>query len=118
MLSFLYAMINILFLFFNRVAMPHYLPISGIWVQFWVGTIYGADRVLSVLFGKLGVAAGQRFGHTFKNAHRAIYPGNVRNLRSEVLRWGYPLPSDTRQLPVLQGHPVSDVWFLNSRFVK
>lgn len=42
---------------------------------------------------ELGVA-GQGWGHT----HTTLPPGNVRNLRSEVLRWGYHLSSDTRQL--------------------
>lgn len=40
--------------------------------------------------------AGPGFGHI--DTHTALPPGNFRNLRSEVLRWGYPLSSDIRQL--------------------
>lgn len=74
-------------------------------------------RVFYVLFGELGVS-GQRFGHTFTNTHRAIDPGNVRNLRSEVLSWGCPLSSESRQLLLLQGHLVSEVWMPTFRAVK
>lgn len=74
-------------------------------------------RVLSALFSELGVA-GQGFGHTFTSIHTTLYPGNVRNLRSQMLKWGYPLSSDSRQLLTLQGHRVNDVWFFNIGVVK
>lgn len=35
-----------------------------------------------------------------------------------MLRWGYPLSPDTKQLLTPQGHLVNDAWFLNIRVVK
>lgn len=42
-------------------------------------------------------------------------PGNVRNLRSDVLMWGYPLSPDNRQL--LQ-NPVKGAFLLNIKCLK
>lgn len=75
----------------------HILHYSG-WISGQVVFCFvffsGTDRELSVLFSVLGVA-GQGFTHalTHTDTQTALHPGNVRNLRSEVLRWGYPQSS-------------------------
>lgn len=51
------------------------------------------DSSGSIVFMILGVA-----GQEFRHAHTALSFGNVRNPRSDVFRWGYPLSSDIRQL--------------------
>lgn len=77
----------------------HISRISDTRVQFWVRVFFGTDGIGFVQWAGRGWTGIRT--HTLK--HRALYPGNVRNLRSEVLRRGYPLSSDTRQLLTLWG---------------
>lgn len=50
--------------------------------------------------------------------YKPLHPGNVRNLRSDVLMCRGPLSSDTRQLFTLQGPLVNNVRIPNFKGVK